>query len=229
MARRKQRSRSKGLIPKSWSDDKDIRTLPDGVREKVVEAISRIRMGEPPDPNFFKAQYRRGPMRCMIAYELQKSGLSYGDIAMLLDLTLAGAIRLLDRTREQQMSGLGPNWALAIFKDQIDDHLLDAAWNRARSESTADEAMAARFRQQATAASKAIAELIIKGQESKMIMDAMREAASRRKEADTETPPDPINRVDMIDWVFRNKIMPRLQQSEDGIPKHESEAKTACE
>ena len=225
MARRKQRSRCKALIPKSWSDDKDIRTLPNGVREKVVEAISRIRMGEPPDPDFFKTQYRRGPMRSLIAYELQKAGLSYGDIAILLDLTLAGTIRLLDRTREQQMSGLGPNWALAMFKDQIDDILLDAAWNRAQSETTADEQLAARSRQQATAASKAVADLIIRGQESKMIMDALREAANRNKETD-DSPPDPVNREDLLEWVFWNKVVKRLQPSENAEIEAESQPKT---
>jgi hypothetical protein len=75
--------------------------------------------------------------------------------------------------------------------------------------------MAARFRQQATLASKAINDQILKGQESEAISRALREAAARSEETEDDAEPDPIDRVDYIDWVYRNKIAKQLPPSED--------------
>ena len=63
--------------------------------------------------------------------------------------------------------------------------------------------------------SKAINDQILKGQESEAISRALREAAARSEETEDDAEPDPIDRIDYIDWVFRNKIMKRIQPSED--------------
>ena len=152
--------------------------------------------------------------------------MSVQDIATLLGMSMWGVVVMLGRVREQQAFGLGPDWASAIFVNEINNQIIDAAWNRARSEATADEGMAARFRQQAMLASKAINEQILKGQESEAISRALREAAASSAETEDDTPPDPINRIDIIDWVYRNKIMPRIQPSE-GVDIA-GEAKTSC-
>ncbi len=89
--------------------------------------------------------------------------------------------------------------------------------------------MAARFRHQGTLASKGINEQILKAQESEAILRALREGAVRSTETDDNTPPDPINREDLLEWVFWNKTVKRMQASEDAEIAAESQPKTACE
>jgi hypothetical protein len=210
----RRKAKRKALIPKTWTAKDGIDRLPNKTRLKVVEALSRIRMGEPPEPNFFYRKYSRVE-RERIAYELEKSSVSVQDIATLLGMSMWGVVVMLGRVRQQQAFGLGPDWASAIFVNEINNQIIDAAWNRARSEATDDEEMAARFRQQATLASKAINDQILKGQESEAISRAFREAAATSSETEDDAEPDPINRVDYIDWVYRNKIAKQLQSSED--------------
>ena len=210
----RRKAKRKALIPKTWTAKDGIDRLPNKTRLKVVEALSRIRMGEPPAPNFFNRKYCRVE-RERIAYELEKSSVSVQDIATLLGMSMWGVVVMLGRVRQQQAFGLGPDWASAIFVNEINNQIIDAAWNRARSEATADEEMAARFRQQATLASKAINDQILKGQESEAISRALREAATRSAETEDDAEPDPIDRVDYIDWVYRNKIAKPLPPSED--------------
>jgi len=210
----RRKAKRKALIPKTWTAKDGIDRLPNKLRLKVVEALSRIRMGELPEPNFFNRKYSRAE-RERIAYELEKSSVSVQDIATLLGMSMWGVVVMLGRVRQQQAFGLGPDWASAIFVNEINNQIIDAAWNRARSEATADEEMAARFRQQATLASKAINEQILKGQESETISRAFREAAARSAETEDDAEPDPIDRIDYIDWVYRNKIAKQVQPSED--------------
>jgi hypothetical protein len=151
----RRKAKRKALIPKTWTAKDGIDRLPNKLRLKVVEALSRIRMGELPEPNFFNRKYSRAE-RERIAYELEKSSVSVQDIATLLGMSMWGVVVMLGRVRQQQALGLGPDWASAIFVNEINNQIIDAAWNRARSEATDDEEMAARFRQQATLASKAI-------------------------------------------------------------------------
>ena len=40
-------------------------------------------------------------------------------------------------------------------------------------------------------------------------------AAARSAETEDDAEPDPINRIDYIDWVYRNKIAKQLPPSED--------------
>jgi hypothetical protein len=123
---------------------------------------------------------------------------------------------------------LGPDWASAIFVNEITNQIIDAAWNRVRSEGTDDEEMSARFRHQATLASKSINEQILKAQECEAISRALRDAAPRSANTDDDPQPDPINRIDLIDWVFRNKIMKRIEPPENASVAAESETKTVC-
>jgi len=56
----------------------------------------------------------------------------------------------------------------------------------------------------------------------------LRDAAARSATTEDNTQPDPIDRIEMIDWVFRNKIMKRIQPPEDASVAAESETKTVC-
>jgi hypothetical protein len=148
--------------------------------------------------------------------------MSVQDIATLIGMSMWGVVKMLERVRQQQAFGLGPDWASAIFVNEINNQIIDAAWNRARSETTANDDMAARFRHQATLASKGINDQILKAQESEAISRALREAAASSAKTEDDTPPDPINRIDMIDWVYRNKIMKRIESSNDAGVINES-------
>lgn len=173
-------------------------------------------MGEPVAWDFFERKFTVA-QRELIAYQLSHANLTLADIATLLGTSFSGAYHVLARAKESALIGFSPN---AIATGLIDDliHLRDDAnWNRMKADQAADDELAAIFRRNATAAQAKAAELSIKTVESSNVQKLVQAwlRARSTEPINGEIPkPEAIARIDMLQWVYENRVIPRLKPPE---------------
>lgn len=206
---KRKRKRSKALIPKEWTTKDGITTLPVTVKVKVEEVLNRLKIGANQQANFFGQKFTPSE-RQHVAYELSLGGISYQDISMLLDVSLSGAFMILERARAEVAARLPHGWLVNNFVDDYQAIKSAAQWNKSRAESATSDELAVSFSRNEIAARGKSIDALLKGAEV-----AKQLKGDQQGEGDK---PDPSNRVSLMQWVFENRILPKLE------PPKETEA-----
>ena len=166
-------------------------------------------MGDPPEDNFFSKRLDT-ETKMAIASELVIEHIAYGDIAKLLCLTRRGLEYMLTRIRERNANMLPLTWNRDGLVETV-DALEDAGYmSLSLAEGEPDPRCKALFLSNAIKAYSDAGNLRIKLGVSKDLLDMLRAGMKGNDDA-----PDPNDRIDFIDWVYRNRILKQLQASED--------------
>jgi hypothetical protein len=175
----------------------------------IAACLSKLRVGEELRPNFFKLKFSPA-QRQTITYELLQIGFTYRDVATLLGVTVQSAYWMAQRAREDMLVMVGPAWIPANFLDDYNTLKSDAAWLRSKSETASTEELEQAARHRAGTLTAKAADLLIDMSRTNAIERAMREANGAKS---TEAP-DPNDRINMLQWVFENKIMKQIEPPE---------------
>jgi len=214
------RSGAKSVIPKEWKATDGIKALPAVIRARVLEAVTRFRLGDSPEDSFFSK--RMGTESKMaIASELVMAHVGREDIARLLGITRRGLEYMLARLRERNAAGLPLTWNRDRLIETV-DALEDAGYmSMSLAEAEPDNKVKAVLLANAiraySDAGKLRLKLGVSAEVTKLFLEGMRAA-------DNEAP-DPNDRIDLIEWVYRNKIAKRIEPSEDADTIDESKPK----
>ena len=196
-------------ISKDWKASDGIKALPTSIRQRVTEAVSRFRMGAEPEDNFFAKRYDT-EAKMAIASELVMAHVGREDIARLLGITRRGLEYMLARLRQRNADMLPLTWNRDRLVETV-DALEDAGYmSLSLAESDPDPKNKAVFLAIAIRAYGEAGKLRIKLGVSKDLIDTLRVGIKGGDEA-----PDPNDRVDYIEWVYRNRILKQIQPSED--------------
>jgi hypothetical protein len=196
------RSGAKTVISKEWKPTDGITALPAVIRARVLEAVTKVRRGEPPEDNFFSKKLDTETKRA-IASELIIEHIAMGDIARLLGITRRGLEYMLQRIRERNANLLPVTWNRDGLISTV-DALEDAGYmSMSLAEGAIDAKNKAAYLATAVRAYSKAGKLRVKLGVSKELLDLPR----KRQAADIEDgAPDPKDRIDYIDWVYQNKI-----------------------
>ena len=168
----------------------------------------RVRRGEPPEDNFFSKKLDT-ETKMAIAQELIIEHIAMGDIARLLGITRRGLEYMLQRIRERNANLLPVTWNRDGLVATV-DALEDAGYrSMSQAEGAIDDKNKIVYIATAVKAYSAAGKLRVKLGVSKELLDLPR----KRQAADIEDgAPDPKDRIDYIDWVYQNKIAPKLEE-----------------
>jgi hypothetical protein len=202
--------RRKSLVAQDWQVVNGIGALPPSVRAKVIDAIRKARLGEEPQDDFFSQKFRP-ETKLNIVQELLFQRLSHTDIARLMGMSGRGIEFLVARIRQLNAENLPVTWNRDRFVDTVDRLEDDADINRAYAESEPDSRVRVMYLANAIRAGAEAGRLRLQLGLSKEWLAALREGMKRGG----DQAPDPNQRIDMIDWVYRNRIMKQIQPSED--------------
>lgn len=170
----------------------------------MTEAVSRLRMGDQVEDRFFSKRYDT-EMKMAIASELLMEHIAQGDIARLLGVTRRGLEYMLARLRQRNADMLPLTWNRDRLVETV-DALEDAGYmSMSLAEGDPDPRNKALFLSNAIRAYGDAGNLRLRLGVSKEIADALRAGMKG------ENAPDPNDRIDYIDWVYRNKIAPKLE------------------
>ena len=222
MAKKRRKKNTKALISKEWRVKDGLEVLPELVRSRIDEVLRRLKVGDEQQAKFFNQRFTPA-QRCKIAFELVHSGVSYPDLAKLLGVSLVSAHDIVNRAMQQVAAGLSPVWMPSHFIDSIHTLEEDAAWNRSKSESAMDDETALAFRRNATAATAKSGELLVKVAESDKIAAAIRESSNQNGQS--KSMPDAVDRVDVLQWVFENKILKQIEPPIEDAQVRESDSR----
>ena len=219
MAKKRRKKLKRTLIPKEWKVEDGITHLPEVVRGKVREALTRVKIGAEQQDNFFNSMTLSHTQRQAIAYELSLSGVSYQDIATLLGVEMTTAYRMLDRARSDALKGLPPQWRAASFINNYRALEAEAQWNVAKKDSAIDDEVSVAYSRNAITAFSKAGDFLLKAEE-----------ISKGARGGDGDKPDAADRVGMMQWVYENRLLkkeiepPKVQDAEiidDNEPKGE--------
>jgi len=214
------RSGAKTVISKEWKPTDGINALPAVIRARVLEAVTKFRRGEPPEDNFFSKRFNT-ETKMAIASELVMEHVPMGDIARLLGMTRRAIDYMMARIRERNANLLPVTWNRDRLISTV-DALEDAGYmSMSLAEGEPDPKNKARFLSIATKAYSDAGSLRLKLGVSKEVLELLRKRATQDLE---EQAPDPKDRIDYIDWVYQNKIAPKLEaQDAEIVPNVEEQ------
>jgi len=184
--------------------------LPAVIRARGLEAVTKVRRGEPPEDNFFSKKLDT-ETKMAIAQELVIEHIPMGDIARLLGITRRGLEYMLQRIRERNANLLPVTWNRDGLISTV-NALEDAGYmSMSLAEGAIDEKNKATHIGKAIKAYSDAGKLRVKLGMNKELLDLPR----KRQAADIEDgAPDPKDRIDYIEWVYTNKIAPKLETQE---------------
>ena len=189
--------RRAALVSKIWKGSDGISKLPAAVLSKVRETLDRLKVGVEQQENFFGVRLNVY-QRMAVGYELSLHGLSYQDIAKLLGMSVSATFNMLDRARVEALSLIPPQWLMANF---VDDYLAlksEAQWNAAQKESV-DGVLAVSFSRNAIMGRSKAGEFLLKAEELTKGIGASKDGQ-----------PNQSDRESQLQWVYENKILPKL-------------------
>jgi hypothetical protein len=205
------RSGAKSVISKDWKPTDGIKALPAVIRARVLEAVTKFRLGEPPEDNFFSKRLDT-ETKMAVASELVMAHVGREDIARLLGITRRGLEYMLERIRERNANLLPVTWNRDRLVETV-NALEDAGYLcMSEAEGEIDPNNKASYYATAVKAYSDAGNLRVKLGVSKEMLDLLRKRQMQEAE---EIPPDPKDRIDYIDWVYTNKIAPKLEKPED--------------